>query len=473
MKKIDIMLFALMNFLRRKARSVLTVLGVIIGTVSVIIMISIGIGMQEGFKEQISQWSNIRQITVMKGGMWGGDQETVNDKDKVIGYLDDKGFELVKSLAHVYAATPRLYGNFPVLKNKKEGTSALSIQGISAADMEAFDYKILYGRALNESDVGTTNFVMSYNAPFYFGKLKNPIWWVEVTEGQELPFNPVDMSFSFVWDWSYGQGPVSGDAPKVKFYDGKCVGIIAQKKGGDWDNSIYMDVKGLAELNKKMEKEREEYEKSQMGTEDYMAWQDQIAKYSSNTPDSSGRKDIYSEFIVLADKTDNVQELEKQIRELGYETYSSMTYLTEMENQTAFLRMILGAIGLVAFIVAAIGITNTMIMSIYERTREIGIMKVLGCRLFDIRTMFLIEAAIIGFFGGLFGILLSNGGAMVINHFASQSEEFSGFGERISIIPLWLDGFALLLATAVGIVAGLYPAIRATRLSSLDAIKNE
>ncbi|MFA5658410.1 MAG: ABC transporter permease [Oscillospiraceae bacterium] len=232
MKKLDVLIFGLMNFLRRKARSVLTVLGVVIGTVSVIVMISIGIGMQEGFKEQISQWSNIREITVMKA--WESEKgDSDSTEDTVINYMDDIGFEQVKELSHISAATPRMYANFPVLQNKKEGTSSLQVQGISASDMGSFDYKILYGRALNEADIGTTNFVMSFNAPFYFGKLKDPVWSIEIEEGAELPFNPVDMDFSFVWDWSYGQGATSADAPKPKFYDGKCVGIIAQKEGGD------------------------------------------------------------------------------------------------------------------------------------------------------------------------------------------------------------------------------------------------
>ena len=97
----------------------------------------------------------------------------------------------------------------------------------------------------------------------------------------------------------------------------------------------------------------------------------------------------------MVDDQDHVQQVEKAIAEMGYETNSNMQWLTSMQDQTKFLRSILGAIGVVAFIVAAISIANTMVMSIYERTREIGIMKVLGCKLSDIRGMFLIEAAII------------------------------------------------------------------------------
>ena len=176
------------------------------------------------------------------------------------------------------------------------------------------------------------------------------------------------------------------------------------------------------------------------------------------------------------DETKNVQDVEKQIRALGYNTDSSMSYLTEMQEQSKFLRTILGAIGIIAFFVAALSITNTMIMSIYERTREIGVMKVLGCRVRDVRSMFLVEAGIIGLVGGIFGVFLSYGAAALLNYLGKDSGGILGYstgGANISVIPPWLSLVALALACCVGIVSGLYPAIRATRLPALEALKNE
>ena len=191
----------------------------------------------------------------------------------------------------------------------------------------------------------------------------------------------------------------------------------------------------------------------------------------------SGRKSIYDNFAVMVDDQDHVQQVEKAIAEMGYETNSNMQWLTSMQDQTKFLRSILGAIGVVAFIVAAISIANTMVMSIYERTREIGVMKVLGCKLSDIRGMFLIEAAIIGITGGALGVVLSYAASFAVNSLAKNGG-MSMMGidaatSNLSIIPPWLDLAALVLATIVGVVSGLYPAIRATRLSALEAIKNE
>lgn len=470
MKKLDIILFALGNFFRRKTRSALTVLGVVVGTAAVIIMLSIGFGMQEGFKDQINQWGNIKQIDVYK--KWDGQD---NSNNPIIANMDNKGLEAIRAIPHIAASTPILNSYYPVIKGKTR--AELPINGISATDMADFDYTILYGRLLDESDIGTTNFVMTYNSPFAFNAFKAQQNYVEVTEGMELPFNPIypPNKYGFTWDWSYGQVAVSTDKPASKPISAKCVGILAQDKNFMWDNAIYMDVNGLLQLTKKLNADQK---KQQANNDSSLDGDIGIINYSyeKSFMDSSATKDIYSAFKILVDDTKNVKEVESQIRKLGYETSSSMSALNEMEKQTAFLRKILGAIGIVSFFVAALSITNTMIMSIYERTREIGIMKVMGCRLSDIRTMFLFEAFLIGIFGGIFGIFTSYGVSIAINHFAKGSGGILGIssnGTHISIIPFWLNGLALILATSVGVISGLYPAIRATKLSALEAIKNE
>ena len=125
---------------------------------------------------------------------------------------------------------------------------------------------------------------------------------------------------------------------------------------------------------------------------------------------------------------------------------------------------------------AAIGIANTMMMSIYERTKEIGVIKVLGCSLSNIRTLFLMEAAFIGFIGGVLGLVLSYGISWVLNRFGASF--MGGFmyvsgDATASYIPLWLSGVALVFAMLIGMIAGFFPALRAMKLSPLAAIRSE
>ena len=121
-------------------------------------------------------------------------------------------------------------------------------------------------------------------------------------------------------------------------------------------------------------------------------------------------------------------------------------------------------------LVAAISITNTMMMSIYERTKEIGVMKVLGCDIRNIQTLFLMEAGFIGFIGGIVGVGVSYLISIAINSLVASSE--MGM-TNICRIPLWLTPMAILFAILVGMVAGFLPSLRAMKLSPLAAIRNE
>lgn len=132
------------------------------------------------------------------------------------------------------------------------------------------------------------------------------------------------------------------------------------------------------------------------------------------------------------------------------------------------LRIVLGAIGAISMVVAAISITNTMVMAIYERTKEIGIMKVIGASLQDIKALFLTEAAFIGFSGGIAGIVVSYVVSLLVNFVAGRQ------GSTMqSSIPIWLALGGVVFSTAVGILAGYLPAQRAMKLSALTAIKTE
>ena len=182
-------------------------------------------------------------------------------------------------------------------------------------------------------------------------------------------------------------------------------------------------------------------------------------------------KFVYSSAKVQADDMENVEELAGTIRSLGYNVETNAEYIDSMKKQFAMVQAVLGGIGAVSLLVAAIGIANTMMMSIYERTKEIGVMKVIGCGLKNIRQMFLLEAAFIGLAGGIIGNILSLTMSVVINMFVSGGS--LGVAGDISFIPVWLllvsTGFAVLVGTA----AGYFPARRAMSLSPLDAIRSQ
>ena len=181
---------------------------------------------------------------------------------------------------------------------------------------------------------------------------------------------------------------------------------------------------------------------------------------------------IYNSAQVYVDDVDNVTKVQKELADMGFQVQSQIDWLESSKQQSDMVQAVLGGIGAVSLFVAAIGIANTMMMSIYERTKEIGVMRVLGCDMGNIRNMFLIESGFIGFMGGVAGILLSYSISVVINRFVNL-EEMNGLTGSLSRIPPWLSAAAVVFAIFVGMAAGFMPAMRAMKLSPLAAIRNE
>lgn len=135
--------------------------------------------------------------------------------------------------------------------------------------------------------------------------------------------------------------------------------------------------------------------------------------------------------------------------------------------------------GAIALLVAAFGIANTMTMAIYERTKEIGIMKAIGATNNDVLRIFLSEAGAIGFTGGVFGVGIGWAIGQVIQLVVANM--VLGSADRppgepvpsIVVTPVWLMGFTLVFATLVGVVSGIYPALRAAGMKPLRALRTE
>ena len=130
----------------------------------------------------------------------------------------------------------------------------------------------------------------------------------------------------------------------------------------------------------------------------------------------------YSYAQLKVDDKDNVKTVANTIKEMGYNVETNAEMMDSVNRQMGIIQAVLGGIGAVSLFVAAIGIANTMMMSIYERTKEIGVMKVLGCSLGNIRGMFLMEAGFIGIFGGIIGNILSLLMSMAINALTANSD---------------------------------------------------
>ncbi len=139
----------------------------------------------------------------------------------------------------------------------------------------------------------------------------------------------------------------------------------------------------------------------------------------------------YEQVLVKVDDATNVKKIQDKIKDEGFETHSLTDILEEMNKVTGIIQAVLGGIGAISLLVAAIGITNTMVMSIYERTKEIGVMKVIGASLRDIKRLFLFESALIGLLGGILGIIFSKILSLIVNMFSASFSGSMGFGPDV------------------------------------------
>ncbi|MFC2030425.1 ABC transporter permease [Chloroflexota bacterium] len=183
----------------------------------------------------------------------------------------------------------------------------------------------------------------------------------------------------------------------------------------------------------------------------------------------------YDEVFVRAETLNDATQIVSWLDGLGYEVQSLKTMLDLANRGMIVVQTMLGSVGALALLVASIGIANTMIMAVYERTKEIGILKAVGAAPGQIRWLFVVEASLIGLLGGIVGIILGwlLGKALnvlILEIMRWQEVTIQG---TFFIVTWWLVLGALVFATLVGLLAGLYPAARAARLAPLKALRYE
>lgn len=432
----------LKNLFRRRTRTLLTVLGVVIGTASIIVMLSLGIGMNKSFEDNLKNFGSLTTIEVSKEGYFDPSNPPKTDLKVELNDETVKKIEQIEGVDAVLAMrremgffkVGRLYANVTFIGIDIEKLTDFDIQAEQGKmPSNSGGYEILYGQ--------------SVASQFMNPKLRNPYNSMKTID---LLKSNVEVGFGDLF--ANNQNPIS-----VKV---KAVGAMPLLNNeNDWN--AYMDIKVMDKMKTEIKRKTK--------------------KQASSNPGERIKpeplKKEYDGLKVKVGDVDKVLEVQNAIKEMGLQASSLADGLEYMKKTTAGIRAMLGGIGAVALFVAALGITNTMVMSIYERTREIGVMKVIGARLTDIKRLFLFEAGLIGFFGGVMGILFSYLVSFILNSTGmSLLGDFGSSGEgaaKISIIPLWLTLAALAFSTIVGIAAGYYPALRAMKLSALEAIRNE
>lgn len=437
MKFLDLLTLIWSNLARRKGRVALTTIGVIIGTAAVVLLVSLGVGLQQNAESQLGGIGDLTRITVYPGfseGVPVAIGPGAGDAGQALP-LNQAAIDTIAAIPGVTAVIPQDYfQSWAIIRTGRlEGGG--SIIGVGAEDL---------GQLGVEASQGELN--LTRGTVIVGSQVANNFYDPRPRPGQETP-PPPDL---------YGQ---TLNFELVKFAEdgteirkktrAKVVGVLEEiKDEPDW--SLYMPMSDL---------------------DGYNAW------VTGQRIDRD--KNGYNTVIVKVGNVDQVLDVADQITALGYQAWSPQSFVEGISSFYLVLQVAFGSMGAIALLVAAIGIANTMTMAILERTREIGLMKAVGANNRHVLAIFLGEAAGIGFLGGLGGVVISWGlgqilNVLVLSYMAGQAVETGGLPPTAAVVtPLWLPLTALIFATLMGLFSGLYPALSAATLAPMTALKYE
>ncbi len=444
----DLIELCLKNLFRRKTRTILSIVGVTVGTSAIVVMMSIGYGLSENYQKQIEEFGNLHLIKVHS--TVSVDQGTIMKGQK--GVINDEAIKTFSEIEGVDAVTPISRGYVNIIADERAGQQ-LEVYGVVPEVFKKFNFNVSEGSLFSKT--GKNEIIFGSNMPDWFEDLKSKEWKevsVDVMKEKDL-FITGDMEYGRKNTNRFG-GSDEGQKINYKEHKIKAVGVLS----GEDEETGYSCYMKIGDLDKILE---------------------DIKKTEKIKVKKTLKRNYQSAWVYVGDINKSA-EVSQTLKDNGFQAYSPSDWLEETKKTSNMIQGILGGIGGISLLVAAFGIANTMIMAIYERTKEIGVMKVIGANLEDIKKMFIVEAGLIGFMGGLAGVLISYIVSFLMNTvlkdiLGSVMEGMTGgMGDnQISIIPYYLALLSIIAASLIGLLAGYMPARRAMNLSALESLRNE
>ena len=446
----DTVHLAMRNLSQAKLRTSLTVLGVSIGIASLAGMVSLGVGLQEQFVDRFMRSGMFDSVTVLQaqdlpgflagGGRGGRGRSARRNPDVPRPLLDAaavKKFEALPEVKEVYpnlrAVVELKYGDFD--------------EPVPAA-----------GVPMSARGEGT---FQSLTAGRFFDDDSKDVCMLSLDLAKRIadadPRALVGRTVTLYWAGSSGPPDPTAAAAGVQISRQEAaftvVGIVERESGPQAPGQ------GFAPLMIPLARAQ------QLSALD-------VSRAQLMLP--QGRARQYGSVTVKVSRAQSTQDVEGRIKEMGFNAFSINDALAGAKRAFIILDIVLSLIGSIALAVSSLGIVNTMVMSILERTREIGIMKAIGGSDRDIRTIFLVEASAIGAMGGVAGVALGWTVGRIINFGANVYIRSQGgpTGNLFSL-PFWLIAGAIAFALVVSLIAGSYPASRAAKLDPIQALRHD
>lgn len=426
----DMLATAISNLGRRKVRTALTSTGVVVGILTIVTMVSLGVGVQREVQAQFASLG-LENIYVRP----------------TLAESDTNFFNQFGTPARQKIITPTDIERWRTQPGVVTVFPQIDISGVTISLELACSQGVPCATGATKGSAGRVAIVSAQNINFNTPLSTAPT----AIAGTLAVTRPGTLTIS------RGALPKGGDPQS---FIGQSVTLLLRSPRGE-EQRFTLQVVGVSDRTQR----------------EVRALADDMLSMKAwwyNQPDYLAAQG-YDSVLIRAQNVQRAAELVKQLGSEGYEVQSLELILNAINRVFAVINVMLSSIGGLALFVASIGIVNTMIMAIYERTREIGTLKAIGASQSDIRGIFMLEAGMIGLLGGIVGViggwLVGIGLNMLINWYIER--ERLPVQATFFVVPWWLALAGLAFAALVGILAGLYPATRAARLDPLVALRYE
>jgi putative ABC transport system permease protein len=476
MRFTDYIRLAFRNIRRQKLRSALTIFAVVIGATSVTIMLALVTGAKSFFISQVESSGMLQQVAISPKS----DISNFEDANHGGGGNCDSCVKLTDTIVDKVKTVPHVIGvarivNDGTLEAITYGDKKLSTQQVTAYDANGIiTANLLAGRDIEAGDTdGVITITSDYADKFGFKNNYQALVGKEVKLQTRSFYTGVGAD---VQPPPQCNGPCDNNMQnnqKSTILTAKIVGIVDTS-----NNSATLRVP--LEWMRGMQQNRQ----YQFTAADQKAQQDACKNVRGpcNPPQQHMTLVVndmlaqngYGSLIAKVDNSKNAAPAAAEIRKLGVGAADAEASIKQQLSIFNIMGLVLGGIGGIALAVAAVGVVNTMIMAILERTREIGVMRAVGAKRSTVRTLFTFEAAMLGFIGGVLGVAGGFGLTRIANIFVNQQlASQSVKAHNIIGLPLWLILTVVGIGTLIGTLAGLYPAARAAKLDPVEALRYE
>nr|WP_216857122.1 ABC transporter permease [Paenibacillus tritici] len=448
---------------RRKVVTGLCMTGISIGCAAIIVALSVGQSAQVYVTDQVNQNFKMDEIMVSpgggipsngKGGSGGGGSVEVNENLDP-GKLTDQKLKIIQGLNHVKAASPFQEAGYLQMVTVDNKIADVRIIIADLKMLTAYDHKFKQGGASGQ--VGSV--VLNYGATLGLIDLETRQKLFDQMNAE--PFNQE----------LYQQYDKLGVVPAEMYR--KQIQIQAQDYGSTapvYKLSSPLQVDGILASPKGMDDLRASYEKIMyMSPETAVQLSKELSFDNSTTSVLTlPPEGTYNSLTVKVDDVANIKSVEQMIQKLTLNAQDNLFQQEMLKEQFDMIKMAALGIGVFILVIASISIIVAMTMSTHQRRRQIGIMKVLGANMGQIRNMFITEAALLGLLGGILGVAFSYLIMMGLNKLVGSAGEGMNFFIPTMNLPIGMS-FAIM----TGVLSGIYPAISASRTDALTAIKRD